>query len=246
MPLITFHHEYFDRKVRLHVFEITEFSGTAESKLGQGWFWVKLSDLKNYVFPAANRAILTALRLPPHYAILNDDSDDLLEELHRLLAQGIKLIQARLKNVTEQTARDFLTIAHPLCQERGTILLVNSGTAQVFEMPSDGVHLTSLDLLALTHRPKDVNWLSASCHNLEELKHAEKIGVDFAVLSPVQTSQTHPEIEPLSWSIFSKWVAECDIPVYALGGLEKTDLQTAKFAGGQGIAGIRAFKLNEI
>jgi 8-oxo-dGTP diphosphatase len=244
MPLITFHHDYFDRKVRLHVFEITEFSGTAENKLGQGWIWVKPCDLKNYVFPAANRAILTALRLPPYYAILNDDVDDLLAELHQLLAQDIKLIQARLKNLTAQAARDFLTIAYPLCQEHGTILLVNSGMEQGLEMQtlSDGVHLTSLDLLSLTHRPKDMNWVGASCHNLEELKHAEKIGADFAVLSPVQTSQTHPEIEPLSWSIFLEWVAECDIPVYALGGLEKTDLQTARFAGGQGIAGIRAFK----
>lgn len=241
MPLITFYYDYADRKVRLHVFEITDFLGMAESKLGQGWFWVKPADLKNYIFPAANRAILTALRLPPYYAILNDDNEDLLAELNRLLAQDIRLIQARLKNITEQQARDFLMVAYPLCQEKGVVLLVNSGTAQAFEMPSDGIHLTSSDLLALTHRPHDVHWLGASCHNLKELKHAEQIGVDFAVLSPVLATQTHPEFESMGWAFFSKLVAECNIPVYALGGLQKANLQTVKFAGGQGVSGIRTF-----
>ncbi len=241
MPLISFYHDYFDRQVRLHVFEITEFSGTAESKLGQGWFWVKPEDLKNYIFPAANRPILTALRLPPYYAILNDNNDDLLAELHRLLAQDIKLIQARLKNLTEQEARDFLTVAYPLCQAHGALLLVNSGTPQAIEMPSDGIHLTSQDLLALTNRPYGVRWLAASCHNLKELKHAEKIGVDFAVLSPVLATQTHPEFESMGWAVFSKLVVECNMPIYALGGLEKANLQTVKLAGGQGIAGIRTF-----
>jgi 8-oxo-dGTP diphosphatase len=241
MPLISFHHDYSDRKVRLHVFEITEFSGMAESKLGQGWFWVKPADLKNYAFPAANRAILTALRLPPYYAILNDDNADLLVELNRLLAQGITLIQARLKKLTAPQARDFLAAAYPLCQAQGALLLVNSGTEQAFKISSDGIHLTSADLLALTHRPHGVHWLSASCHNLKELKHAEKIGVDFAVLSPVLATQTHPEFESMGWAFFSKLVAECNMPVYALGGLEKANLQTVKLAGGQGIAGIRTF-----
>lgn len=241
-PLISFNHDYLERKVRLHVFEITEFSGTAESKIGQGWFWVKPEALHNYIFPAANRAILTALRLPPYYAILNDDNDDLLAQLQHLFTQDIKLIQVRLKNSTQQQVREFLRIAHPLCQAQGTVLLVNSGTAQAFEIPCDGIHLTSLDLLALTKRPPNIRWLSASCHTKTELKQAEKIGVDFVVLSPVLATQTHPEIEPLNWVTFSEWVAECDIPVYALGGLEKEDLQTVKSAGGQGISGIRAFR----
>lgn len=241
-PLIAFEHDYGDKKVQLHVFEITEFSGTAESKLGQESLWVKPEDLKNYAFPAANRGILTALQLPPYYAILNDDNDDLLAALNQLFEQGITLIQARLKNMTAQQVRNFLAVAYPLCQATGATLLVNSGTIQAFEMQSDGVHLTSFDLLKMTHRPNHIRWLSASCHNLTELKHAEKIGVDFAVLSPVLPTQTHPEFEAIGWTLFSEWVAECNMPIYALGGLEKANLQTVKLAGGHGVAGIRTFQ----
>ncbi|MEI7841112.1 MAG: Nudix family hydrolase [Methylococcaceae bacterium] len=240
-PLIHLLHEYSDCVVKLHIFSVVEYEGEAQSRLNQEWAWVKTDDLTNYAFPAANKAILTACRLPPYYAILNDDTDDLLSKLNSLLAQGVTLIQARLKNLTAAQARDFLALAYPLCQSKGAWLLVNSGTANAFEMPSDGIHLTSGDLLALKSRPKNLRWLAASCHNQAELKHAEKIGVDFAVLAPIRKTTTHPETIPLGWAIFSDWINECNVPIYALGGMKKTDLETAQSYGGQGIAGIQTF-----
>jgi 8-oxo-dGTP diphosphatase len=153
----------------------------------------------------------------------------------------VTLIQARLKNLTASQAREFLALAYPLCQSKSAWLLVNSGTKNAFEMPSDGIHLTSRDLLALNSRPDNLRWLSASCHNQAELKHAEKIGVDFAVLAPIMKTTTHPETIPLGWGIFSEWINECNVPIYALGGMKKTDLETAQSYGGQGIAGIQTF-----
>lgn len=242
MPLISFQYTYSERSVHLHVFEIIEYTGKAQSQLGQGWIWVERHELQNYIFPAANRMILMALYLPPFYAILNDDCEDLLSRLQHLLDQGITLIQARLKTLTETQVREFLEVAHPLCNEQGALLLVNSGTIKAVEMPCDGVHLTSSDLVTWDSRPENLHWLSASCHNQEELQHAEKIGVDFVVLSPVLKTETHLDVEPLGWEMFKDWTFECNVPVYALGGIQKTDLQTVKFAGGQGVAGIRTFR----
>jgi 8-oxo-dGTP diphosphatase len=244
VPLIQLKHDYSDRTVELNVFLITDYKGEAKSLLGQESAWVKVGDLENYPFPAANKTILTALRLPPCYAILNDSSNNLLAKLTHLLAQNIKLIQARLKNLTAEQAYEFLTIAYPLCQIHGALLLVNSSAAGEYKTHCDGIHLTSRDLLALKKRPKNLRWLSASCHNVEELRHAEKMGVDFAVLAPVLPTKTHPETVPLGWNTFSEWVKECNIPVYALGGVNQADLHTAKTHGAQGIAGIRAFEIN--
>ena len=240
-PLICLQHDYSDRLVTLHVFEILEFRGEPKSLLGQESVWVKIFELENYEFPAANRAILNALKLPNYYAILNDDSGDLILKLQHLLSQNIKLIQARLKNLTESQVREFLEIALPFCQKNEAILLINSAVKKAFEMPSYGVHLTSFDLLNLEKRPEKLTWLSASCHNLEELKHSEKIGVDFVVLAPVLETSTHPNTKTLGWNNFSGLVEKCNLPVYALGGLKKSDLETAQHFGAQGIAGISTF-----
>lgn len=241
IPLIQLTHCYEDRIVTLNVFEITKYSGEPKSLLKQESEWVTISDLKNFVFPAANKAILTALRLPKFYAILNDDCEDLLVSLQHLLNQGITLIQARLKNLSEEKVLDFLDIAYPICERKGALLLVNSGILNAIEMPSDGIHLTSRDLLMWNTRPENTKWLSASCHNLEELEHAQKIGVDFVLLSPVLKTQTHLETMPMGWEMFEKLVNRCNVPVYALGGLQKTDLENARLIGAQGICGISAF-----
>ena len=105
----------------------------------------------------------------------------------------------------------------------------------------DGLHLTSADLLASEQRPAHLQWVAASCHNLEELLHAQKIGVDFVVLAPVLPTATHPDAKVLGWEQFAELTGHINLPVYALGGLSQGHLAKAQDMGGQGIAGIRAF-----
>ena len=135
----------------------------------------------------------------------------------------------------------FLEHAYPLCQQYGAILLLNADVANAEHFNVDGLHLSSRALLALTQRPQGHRWLAASCHNENELAHAQTLGVDFVVLAPVLATPTHPQTTPLGWQVFADLVATVNLPVYALGGLNKTDLVTAQHAGAQGIAAIRAF-----
>ncbi len=247
-PLITVNHRYPDRSVQLKVFLVDQFSGEATGCEGQPFKWVAPSELKHYDFPAANQPIITAAQLPHYYAILDDaDETILLANLQKILKQDIKLIQARLKNMSSASVSTFIEQAKPLCKQHQVTLLVNSAVNCL--TPVDGIHLTSRDLMALrpcsgqafNARPENCKWLAASCHNLEQLQHAEKIGVDFVVLAPILATQTHPGAASLGWEQFAELVAEVNVPVYALGGMTKSSLMTAKHLGAQGIAAIRAF-----
>lgn len=243
-PLITVNHQYPDRLVRLNVFLVEHFSGEAESLEGQPFKWVAPAELECYAFPAANRSIITAARLPHHYAIL-DDADEtlLLTNLQKILSRGVKLIQARLKTLSPAAVARFVERAYPLCKQQQAVLLMNSAVDCSVEV--DGIHLTSRDLMALRpcsgQIPENSRWLAASCHNLEQLKHAQNIGADFVVLAPVLATQTHPGAASLGWVQFADLVAQVNLPVYALGGMTTSSLSTARQSGGQGIAAIRAF-----
>jgi 8-oxo-dGTP diphosphatase len=248
-PLITVKHQYSDLAVQLNVFLVEHFSGVAKSCEGQLFKWVNPSELANHVFPAANRPIITAAQLPPYYAILDDaDESLLLINLQKILARGIKLIQLRLKTLPSEKIEKFIETTYPLCKQLGALLLINSAVKNAEDFAVDGIHLTSRHLMTLTKRPafqratsKQTQWLAASCHNLQELQHAQTIGVDFVVLAPVLATKTHPEVEPLGWELFSSLVSQVNLPVYALGGLSESGLETARQAGGQGISAIRAF-----
>jgi len=239
-PLITVSHQYPDRFVQLNVFLVEQFSGEAKSLEGQLFKWVAPAELEHYAFPAANQPIITAARLPHHYAIL-DDADEamLLTNLQKLLNRGVKLIQARLKTLPPAAVAKFVEQAYPLCKQQQAVLLMNSAVECSVEV--DGIHLTSSHLMALTKRPENCRWLSASCHNLEQLQQAQNIGVDFVVLAPVLATQTHPGTASLGWEQFADLVAKVNLPVYALGGMTEPSLITARQSGGLGIAAIRAF-----
>lgn len=240
-PLITIHHCYPDRDVTLRVFLVDQFSGLAKGCQNQPIRWVPPNELTQFPFPAANRPIVAAACLPPYYAILDDQvSNDLMHDLRKLLTKDIRLIQARLKISSRDEVNKFLIKAYSLCDEYNAALLINSA-ANFDSAPVHGLHLTSADLLSLRERPAKDQWLGASCHTLSELEHAQKIGADFVVLAPVLPTRTHPEASALGWERFAVLTEQINIPVYALGGLTKEDLDNARAAGAQGVAGIRAF-----
>lgn len=239
-PLITVKHRYPEFSVQLNVFLIEQFSGIANSCIGQQIKWVAPDELKHYAFPAANQPIITAARLPCYYAILDDADVSLLwTNLHKILNQGVKLLQIRIKNLPAAAVAEFIEQAYPLCKQHQAVLLMNSAVDCSIKL--DGIHLTSSHLMALTQRPEHDSWLAASCHNLKQLQHAQHLGVDFVVLAPVLATLTHPDAVSLGWAKFSALVAQVNLPVYALGGMTKSSLSDARHSGGQGIAAIRAF-----
>jgi len=242
VPLISVKHQYPDLAVQLHVFLVEHFSGVPKSCEGQPFKWVKPDELAHYAFPEANQAIITAALLPPYYAILDDtEPSQLVANLQCILGKGVKLVQARLKRSPPKTISRFIDEAYPLCRQQGALLLMNSAVNIPDGQATDGVHLTSRDLLAAHQRPESAQWVAASCHDLRELLQAQKIGVDFAVLAPVLPTQTHPGVRTLGWEQFTQLLAEVNLPVYALGGMSSSSLLTARLAGAQGIASIRAF-----
>ena len=63
-----------------------------------------------------------------------------------------------------------------------------------------------------------------------------ELGVDFAVVGPVLSTPTHPDAHPLGWAGFAAVIERTRVPVFALGGLQQADLDTAIMHGAHGIA----------
>jgi 8-oxo-dGTP diphosphatase len=92
--------------------------------------------------------------------------------------------------------------------------------------------------MSALERP-DFEWVGASCHTHEELQQAATLGLDYALLGPVQVTLTHPGQPALRWPAFAGLVEGLPMPVLALGGLVEADMARARDAGAHGIAAIR-------
>ena len=242
-PLIKINHDYPDKSVQLDVWLVTAWSGSPAGMEGQEIRWVNKDALAMLEFPDADKSIITAINLPSIYAITPDLPEYGLEFFRlfeKLLKNGLQLIQFRSKGLARLTTSELINNMFVLCNNHHCRLLINGMPDMEVLNNVHGIHLSSSELINFNSRPLGANYLiAASCHNSLELDHACRIGVDFAVLSPVRKTISHPAATPLGWDGFGELVADSTIPVYALGGMRKSDIGKAQSCGGQGVAMIR-------
>lgn len=239
-PLITIDHDYPDAAVHLDVWRVTAFSGEPRGREGQELAWVPVGELRAREFPAANRAIVLALELPPLF-LVTPDLDAYDENFFRtadaVLAAGVRLLQFRSRRLPGDARARVIGRLAELCARHGARLLVNGPAEEALAPGVQGIHLTAGRLLEARGRPFGGDRLvAASCHDAAELQQAARLGLDFAVLGPVRATRSHPGAPPLGWERFADLVAGARLPVYALGGLGPGDLPRAQKAGAQGIA----------
>ena len=247
-PWITRVFTYPHATVRLNFFRVTQWRGELHPHEGQAFAWQyppshrseREQALVSPMLPA-NAPILRALELPSLYAISNAAELGVEEFLRRLevaLGRGLRLLQMREKQLSRNELRELALRVVKLAHAHGARVLLNADVELAQEAGADGVQLTAAQLAGLHERPA-VDWCAASCHNAEELRRAEALGCDFAVLSPVLPTQSHPGAMHLGWKKFAEIVAGTTIPVYALGGLTSADLPVAQQHGAHGISLLR-------
>ena len=159
--------------------------------------------------------------------------------LKKQLENGLRLIQIREKILQAQALVSFAEQVIAMAKPFGAQILINSDVALARKVGADGVHFPSDTLMRLKEKPNGL-MVAASCHNAVELAHAQKLGLDFAVLSPVRPTKSHESAETLGWQKFSQLIKSVEIPVYALGGMTLDDLPQALTNGARGIAMQRA------
>jgi thiamine-phosphate diphosphorylase len=127
-----------------------------------------------------------------------------------------------------------------LCREHGARLILNTSPEQARMLHADGLHLSQQRARRLDPKIWDGSLrLGISCHSAEEIRVALEYAPDYLCLGPVQESATHPGTAPLGWEAFAALAATSPVPVYAIGGLNLKDLETARSHGAHGVAAIR-------
>ena len=236
-PWLTCDYDYAHARVRLYFFRITDWSGEPHPHEGQGMAWVRAERPGVEPILPANGPILRALSLPLTYGISAATElgvEVFLRRLENALTRGLRLVQLREKAMPAKLLAALAREVAARCRAHGARLLINDNPVLAARLEA-GVHLPAARLMRLKLKP-DLPWVGASCHDAAELEQAQALGVDFVVLGAVLPTASHPGANPLGWERFRELAARRSLPVYALGGLAPTDLDTARQAGAHGIA----------
>lgn len=253
-------HQYPDLRLELHVLRVSTQDPNLRAWIqqsrsvgeeAQALRWVAPPRLHRLAMPEADRPIAKQLGLPTQWLITPEppapDAPSKLRrhwlrQLEQALLGGQRLVLFRAKRSPLSSLRVIACLARDIVAHHGAEILLQDDVERCLTWRFGGVHLTSKALSKLKTRPIAPElWLSASCHDAQQLTQAQALGCDFVSLAPVQATQSHPGVAPLGWARFAELSARVTLPVYALAGLRAEDLPIAQSHGAYGVAGISSF-----
>ncbi|MBJ2151898.1 thiamine phosphate synthase [Paracoccus sp. IB05] len=183
------------------------------------------------------------MTLPRFYPIF-----DSAAWLARMLPLGVRLVQLRVKDRSEDETRLEIRAAQALCRAHQAILVVNDHWQIAIEEGCDWIHLGQEDLETadLEAIRRAGLRLGISTHDEAELARALALGPDYIALGPVWPTI----LKQMKWhqqgvEKLTDWKARIgDIPLVAIGGLTPARAPEAFAAGADLVSVVTDITLN--
>lgn len=174
------------------------------------------------------------VQLDPFYPIVPDT-----KWLARLLPQGLRLVQLRLKDQPGDVVRREIEAAIELCAAHDCQLVVNDYWREAIDAGADFVHLGQEDLAAADLKAiKDAGIkIGISTHSHEELELALGAAPDYVALGPVYpTLLKKMPWAPQGLARLTEWRSKVSCPLVAIGGITPERAPGVLEAGADSVA----------
>lgn len=167
----------------------------------------------------------------------------LIDAVREALVGGIRAVQIREKDLSARELTRLARDLRELTDEFGALLFVNDRLDVARLSNADGVHLGTQGVPAKEARrflgKGFLIWVST--HGLNEAVLAEAMGADAITFGPVYFTESKARYgEPLGIEALRSAAKSVKIPVYAIGGINKTRVKDVISAGAQGVCLISA------
>lgn len=125
-------------------------------------------------------------------------------------------------------------------ENKNIVTILNSDIKLAYFLGYDGVHLPSNKISNIKRAKRKKLFVIVSCHSLEEIKKAQKLGADMVTFSPIFYSPKKGE--PKGVKKLREAVFKSKIPVIALGGIvSNRQIHKVLLKKSAGFASIRYF-----
>ena len=166
----------------------------------------------------------------------------LYEQVEAALKGGVTCVQLREKELDEaaflQEAKDICT----LCRRYNVPFIINDNVEIAIACGADGIHVGQEDMAAgkVRRRVGDGMILGVSVHTVEEARQAVQDGADYLGLGAVFPTSTKMDVEQMSSETLQTICNAVDVPIVAIGGINRDNLLKLAGNGVDGVALVSA------
>src|SRR5436309_6761075 len=193
-----------------------------------------LSDFVIVIHDSSHRV---TLQLPGIYPITDRRLSGLShrEQVACLLEGGATFIQLREKEGTPRNFFDDAVEALRLTRSANAKLIINDRVDIALAINADGVHLGQTDMpVAAARRLLGINAIIGfSTHNLEQVKAALNLPIDYLAFGPIFPTQSKRNPDPVAGLDALGIIKSLNsrLPVVAIGGIDKSNVVAVWSAG---------------
>ena len=148
------------------------------------------------------------------------------------------------RHYTAENRSKLATVIAKLCKSKNLPLFIAGNAALASRVRADGVHLpdTLKTRLPRLQAAYPALLFSVACHSELSLKAAVQLGADFAILSPLYATKSHPGARVLGPTRAALAIRGCPLPVFALGGVNEDRFTQISNCGFSGFGAISLFE----
>ncbi len=166
----------------------------------------------------------------------------LYEQVESALKGGVTCVQLREKELDDENFLKEAMEISLLCKEYGVPFFINDNVEIAIKCHADGIHVGQEDMEAAQVRKRVGNemMIGVSVHSVEEAIEAVKNGADCLGVGAMFSTSTKTDVEVLSKETLQDICKAVDIPVVAIGGINKSNISQLKGTGVDGVALVSA------
>ena len=166
----------------------------------------------------------------------------LYEQVESALKGGVTCVQLREKELDEAAFLQEAMEISALCKRYGVPFFVNDNVEIAIQCHADGIHVGQEDLNAAKVRQRvgESTMIGVSVHSVDEAMEAVKNGADCLGVGAMFSTSTKNDADVLTMETLREICAAVDIPVVAIGGIDKNNITQLAGTGVDGVALVSA------
>jgi len=178
-----------------------------------------------------------------YYISQGQSLENHLQNIEKVCEAGCRLVQLRLKEVTQDEYNETAAKAKSICDRFGATLIVNDNIEAAIASGADGIHLGKKDRSPVEARIiAEGKIIGGTANTLDDCLRLVAAEVDYIGLGPFRFTETKKGLDPIVGLEGFQKIQQAmnsrglSIPIYAIGGIQIEDMKSIMDAGVYGVS----------
>lgn len=160
--------------------------------------------------------------------------DKYFENVEKIVALRPYALILREKELEDAEYLKVAKRVKRMCEEKGVIFFLHQRIHLADELNCKSVHLSYKNFLENREGLGTFERVSVACHSLEEAIECDKENVSQIVLGTIFETDCKKGLKGKGLEFVKEVSQSCRIPIYAIGGIKESNIESIKQAGATG------------